>query len=66
MRFSCIVFKLYAFKCCKLICQFVTARTNFLAVFTQISKNRRNFCSDWNFLLKRDVAIIFMLYFHII
>ena len=38
MRFSCIVFKLYAFKCCKLICQFVTARTNFLAVLPKFQK----------------------------
>ena len=59
-----IVFELYAFKCCKLTCQFVTTRTNFLVVFTQISKNRDNFCSDWNFLLKLHLVIVFMLYFH--
>ena len=59
-----IVYELYAFKCCKLTCQFVTTRTNFLVVFTQISKNRDNFCSDWNFLLKLPIVIVFMLYFH--
>ena len=41
-------------------------KNSFLAVFTQISKNRRNFCSDWNFLLKLHLVVVFMLYFHII
>ena len=56
----------YAFKCCKLTCQFVTARTLFWRFLPKFLKTGVIFGRIGIFLLKLHLVVVFILYFHII